>query len=235
MLGAADDEAAPSPRCRPRCSRDAILLALRDQRPDLGGGSVGIADRSAATTGGRAPRRTRRAGWRARGPGSARCTLAAVAHARDAHAGRHVAGIGVVEDDGRGLAAQLQADLVELAAQASATWRPAAVDPVNDTLSTPGCRHQVSRPPRDRREDADDARREAGLLEHLGQQQRVERRLRAGFTTTVHPASSAGISFADDEELRHVPRDDRGDDADRLPSGCDDVLSEQPGRDSCQS
>ena len=66
------------------------------------------------------------------------------------------------------------------APHAAATRRPAAVEPVNDTLSTPGCVDEMLR--RARASPGSTLTTPGGSpssLEHVGEQQGVERRLRA--------------------------------------------------------
>ena len=97
--------------------------------------------------------------------------------------------------------------LVKLAAHTSATCRPEAVDPVNDTLSTPGLATRSRASLATGGNDADDSGRQTDLLEHLGEEQGVE----WGFRRRLHddgaPRQQRRNQLRDDEELRHVPRD----------------------------
>ena len=83
-------------------------------------------------------------------------------------------------------------------AAARFTMRPTCVDPVNETTWTAGCGGQgradlvaIAG------DEVDDARRKAGVLEHLDEVDRRERRLEAGLNTTVLPQTSAGMIFHD--------------------------------------
>jgi hypothetical protein len=61
--------------------------------------------------------------------------------------------------------------------QSAAILRPAAVLPVKPTLSMPGCVTRYSPTSRPAGSDAHDALPDAGLVERVGEQVRVERRL----------------------------------------------------------
>ena len=73
---------------------------------------------------------------------------------------------------------------------------PVSVEPVNATLSTPGCRTRcaplVGPSPGN---DVDDAGGESDLVRELGQPRAVSGVAESGFSTTVQPAASAGASF----------------------------------------
>ena len=89
--------------------------------------------------------------------------------------------------------------------------------PVNDTMSTPGCRPWPPRHGAGAGHEVEHARRETDLVDDLGQDERVERRDLAGLSTTVHPAASDGRDLGHDLVQRVVPRRDAADHADRLP------------------
>ena len=112
--------------------------------------------------------------------------------------------------------------------QTAAILRPAAVEPVKATLSTPGWAHEVLADLAAGGDDVDDAAGHAGLLEQLGHQVGVERGLRRRLDARwCSRRADAGIELGHDRELRDVPRRDRRDDADRLAAH--DDLAERPG------
>ena len=81
--------------------------------------------------------------------------------------------VGVVEDDVRRLAAQLEGDRLTVAAASSLTRLPARVDPVKEIMSTPGwAAHRLA----DHRAVAAHQVKHAGgkphLVDHLGQDER---------------------------------------------------------------
>ena len=94
--------------------------------------------------------------------------------------------------------------------------RPAAVDPVNDTLSMSGWRTRCSPTSRSAATmlttpagRPDDSRISASTLASSGVSG-------AGLSTMVEPEASAGASLQHHDEQRHVPRDDAGGHAHRL-------------------
>ena len=89
--------------------------------------------------------------------------------------------VGVVEDHVGRLAAELQRHPLDRLGGHLATRRPARVEPVNETMSTPGCGGE--RLADDRAGAADQVEHAGGqpdLVEDLGEQERVERRHLAG-------------------------------------------------------
>ena len=175
-----------------------VLLALRDQRarpawrgrsgsPTTSDGHLGgeCVDELVGAIGGHQD-----AGQRV-------ADLAAVGQARRPDAGRDGGRVGVVEDDRRGLAAEFEADPLEVGARTPRRRAvPAAVEPVNDTLSTPGwftrCSPTVAVPG----QHADHARRQArSRRSSRPAAGRSSGDSGAGLSTTVQPASSAGISL----------------------------------------
>ena len=125
--------------------------------------------------------------------------------------------VGVVEDDGGRLAAELEVHPAEgAAADGGRPARPAAVEPVKVTLSTPGwaTRWAPTSPPPGRMLTTPGG--QADLVEDLGQEQGVERGLGRRLDHHGAAGEQGRDELADDQELRHVPRDDRADDADGL-------------------
>ena len=122
----------------------------------------------------------------------------------------------VVEDDVRGLAAELQRQRLVGAGDA-------AVDPPAD-LRRAGERDLVdarmgherhpdlARP----RDDVDDARRQVGLAADLGEEQRRERRRRGGLEHDGVARGERRRDLPGQHQQREVPRDDLGGDAERL-------------------
>ena len=78
------------------------------------------------------------------------------------------------------------------------------------------------------RDDADDALRNAGLLEQLGHEERVERRLGRRLDDDRASGEERRRELRHRHELRDVPRHDRADDADTFAAD-DDVTSEHTG------
>ena len=107
------------------------------------------------------------------------------------------------------------------------TRRPAAVDPVNDTLSTPGVGDEVFADRAVGRHHREHAFGQAGFDEQRAEHQRVDRGLGRGLEHHRAPGEQRRHELVDGDEQRHVPRDDRGDDADRLAPH--HALPEQPG------
>ena len=104
-----------------------------------------------------------------------------------------------------------------VSAAALATCVPARVEPVNETMSMPGCDAIAGA---DRRPVAVDqvehARRHAGLMQHLGEEDGVQRR---DLGRLQHHRAAGGErrrDLAGDLVHRPVPRRDEAADADRL-------------------
>ena len=93
---------------------------------------------------------------------------------------------------------------------------PAAVDPVNATLSVPGWVTRCSPDLAAAGDDVDHARRHARLVEGLGEHEVAERASGGGLTTTVQPAARAGADLPGGQGDRGVPGHDGGDHPDRL-------------------
>ena len=94
---------------------------------------------------------------------------------------------------------------------------PGRGEPVKPTLSMPGWRDEVLADVAARGHDVDDALREAGLFEHVGEEVRVERRLGRGLQhdrATRRAAPGASFNMVTNSGTFHgtMPADD----ADRL-------------------
>jgi hypothetical protein len=93
--------------------------------------------------------------------------------------------------------------------------RPTAVEPVNATLSTSGCRTERRARLARAGDDVHDAGGQVGLLQDLGEDQRAERR---GLGRLQHDGVAGGEGGRDlprQHEQREVPRDDLRGDAER--------------------
>jgi hypothetical protein len=101
-------------------------------------------------------------------------------------------------------------------APTACTRLPAAVEPVNDTMSTSGCAASASPTTGPRRDEVEHARRQPHLLEHLGQRERRQRRHLAGLEHDGAPGRQRRGDLGHDLVQRVVPRRDGADDADRL-------------------
>ena len=108
------------------------------------------------------------------------------------HAPGHHRRVGVVGDDGGGLAAQLEAHPL-LAGGGDLTRRPGEVHA--------GARRRRPRPPG---RNTDHARRQVELLDQLGEDEGAERRL--GLALMIGQPVRAPAPALHDQELRHVPR-----------------------------
>ena len=94
--------------------------------------------------------------------------------------------------------------------------RPAAVEPVKATLSTPGWATRCAPTSRPAATMFTTPGRHAGLLQQLGEQVGVERGLRRRLHHDGAARQQGRDELGHDRELRDVPRRDRGHDADRL-------------------
>ena len=100
----------------------------------------------------------------------------------------------------------------------AAMRRPTALEPVNAILSTPGWRTSaspMSGPPGQHRHHA---LGQVQLLDHFGQPQSVQGRFGRGFDDDRAARDQRRDQLGHDQELRHVPRHDRADHADRGPA-----------------
>ena len=88
---------------------------------------------------------------------------------------------------------------------------PAAVDPVNATLSTPGCVTRCSPASPARRDDADHPARDARLFQRLGQDEVAQRGLRRGLDHDGAACCQRGRGLPGRQGDRRVPRDDHRD------------------------
>jgi hypothetical protein len=76
--------------------------------------------------------------------------------------------VGVVEHDVGALAAQLQLEPLEVAGRGLDDLAPTSVEPVNDSLATPGCSARRAPAVAEAGHDVDHPGREAGLGHQLG-------------------------------------------------------------------
>ena len=177
---------------------DALLLALRDERTDLGRGVGRVADREAADH-----RRDRVDDLVVTAPagedaGLRDARLAVVHERRHLQALDRGREVGVVEDDRRRLAAELEAHALQLLA-ADGRDAPARRGRTGERdLVDAGVAHEVLADLATRGQDRDDALRDAGLVEEVGHEVRVERRLRRGLqddraTRRAAPGASLAI------------------------------------------
>ena len=101
----------------------------------------------------------------------------------------------VVEDDVRGLAAELERELLpgsrELALDRLADLGRTGEGDLVDALRL----YERSARPSVTGDDVHDTGRKLGLPQHVGEQQRGQRVVSAGLSTTVLPAASAGAIF----------------------------------------
>ena len=136
--------------------------------------------------------------------------------------------VGVVEDDRGRLAAELEAHALELLT-ADRGDAPARGGRTGERdLVDAGVAHEVLTDFAPGGQDRHDALRDAGLVEQLGHEVRVERRLRRGLQDDRATREQRGRELRHRDELRDVPRHDAGDDADRLAAH-DDVGAEHAG------
>ena len=138
--------------------------------------------------------------------------LAVVHQRRSARAGRAVASsrFGVVEDDRGRLAAELERAALELlAADARRCCVPAAVEPVNATLSMSGWRTRYSPTSRPAGTMLITPAGSPASMHDLGQQVRVERRLGRRLQHDGAPGGKRRAELQRGDEQRHVPRHDR--------------------------
>ena len=130
--------------------------------------------------------------------------------------GMAVVEIGVVEEDGRRLAAQLEADPLEVG--------PAGGPDLTAGRRRPGERHLVHARVIDQvladlatgRDHAEDALGQAGIGEDLGQEVGVEGRLRSRLEHHRAARQQGRGQLGAGQKERHVPGGDGGDHADRL-------------------
>ena len=99
------------------------------------------------------------------------------------------------------------------------TAMPVAVDPVKVTLSTPGSSGQRAPRLAGAGDHVEDARREPGLVNQLGELQRRRRCLLGGFGDDGASGGQGGRQLARQQKQRAVPGQDGGDDADGLAAG----------------
>ena len=92
---------------------------------------------------------------------------------------------------------------------------PTSVEPVNATLSTPGCSTSARPGLAGAGDDVDDAGRQVGLLADVGEQQRGERRGLRGLEHHGVAGGERGRDLPREHEQREVPRDDLRGDAER--------------------
>ncbi len=105
---------------------------------------------------------------------------------------------------------------ISFSAAALATMRPTSTLPVNVTLRTFGC--ATSGPPHSGPKPDSMLKQPGGRMRFTSSHTRstVSGASSADFTTTVLPATSAGATFSAISSMRHVPRDDGADHAQRL-------------------
>ena len=94
--------------------------------------------------------------------------------------------------------------------------RPAAVEPVNVILSTPGLRDEQLRHFAVGRHDVEHAGWQTDLLRDLGEHVALARRFGRRLEHDGAAGEERGADLVADERDRRVPRDDRADDTDRL-------------------
>ena len=115
---------------------------------------------------------------------------------------------GVVEDDVRGLAAELERQLLaracELALDRLADLRRAREGDLVDV----GVLDQLGACASVARDDVDDAGRQLGLAEHIGEEQGRERRRLGGLEDDRVSGGQRGRDLPREHEQREVPRDD---------------------------
>ena len=120
------------------------------------------------------------------------------------------------------------------AAHASATWRPAAVDPVNETLSTPGWPTRSSPTSRSPGTTFNTPGGRSAAATRSASSCASSTDSGAGLSTTEQPASSAGTTL---QTVRNCGMF-HGTTAATTPTGCLTIrmsLPYRPGRSSCQS
>ena len=166
---AADGDLGPFLLADPDVALHPVALALGHQWADLGGRVEGVADLhgphlldqglghlGVAVTGGQ-------------DPGQGDAGLAVVHDGVGQHQRHGLGQVDVVEEDGGRLAAQLEAEALEVGPAGGADLSPAAVEPVKETLSTPGMVDQVLAHLTAGRHHAEHALGQPGLGEDLGQ------------------------------------------------------------------
>ena len=126
--------------------------------------------------------------------------------------------IGVVEDDHRRLAAQLEVDALERVGRVRAMILPVSTSPVSETRRTSGCctialadRHAVAGD-----HVQDPGGRISASVASWTKRSVVSGVCSAGFSTCVLPGRERGRELPDSHHQRVVPRRDPADDAQRL-------------------
>ena len=209
---------APSVIARRRCSRARGRAARRHERAEV-------------AWSGRTGRRRRDASRHRRGdllglgeprarhehPGQRAAGLARVEEALRDAVGDRLLEVGVVEDDVGRLAAELERDGLDGPRRQLATRRPARVEPVKVTMSTSGCA-AIASPTTGpgARDEVEDAGRQAGGLDDLGQHEGVQRGDLARLDHDGAADRQGRRDLRRDLVQRVVPRRDAADDADRL-------------------
>ena len=123
----------------------------------------------------------------------------------------------VVEDDVRGLAAELQRELLAGAGDWPArSALPTAVEPVNATLSTSGCSTSAAPVSPAPVTMLTTPGGRSACCTISANSSAVSGVVSAGLSTTVLPAASAGRDLPRQHQQREVPRDHLGGDAERL-------------------
>ena len=107
--------------------------------------------------------------------------------------------------------------------------RPTPVEPVKATLSTSGCEHQRRAGGAGARHDVDDAGRQVGLLQDLGEDQRRQRRRLGGLEDDGVAGRERGGDLPGEHQQREVPRDDLAGDAEGAGAGAEPGVVELVG------
>ena len=145
--------------------------------------------------------------------------------ARDDPVGHRVE-VGVVEDDLRGLAPELERDARQRPIAACATWIPTAVEPVNASLSTPGWAARA-RPVSgvDPVTTLNTPGGQPRLLEPVRELERRDRRVVGGLDDERASRRQRGRELPGQEHQRRVPGHDRANHADGLMARVDQVVA----------
>ncbi len=193
-----------------------VLLPLGDQGADLGGGVRGIAHGEPAHHPHQRVDGFVITAARSENPGLGNARLAVVhqrGHFQPTNSGSEV---GVLQDDRGGLAAEFEAAALELLPADGPDPPPGGGGAGERDLVDAGMGNQVFACLSPGGHDIDDAGWQFRLLDQFGQEVRVERCLRSWLEDDRAAGDQSGGNLGHRGELRHVPRHDRGHDADRL-------------------
>ena len=193
------------------------LLALSDQRADVGRLVGGIADLQARHHVGQRVDNLIAAPLADQDAGLSYAGLPVVHQACGLQFPDRLTDVGVVENDRRRLAAELEAHPLELLTAQRGDAASDRTGPGERHLVHTGMAHQRLAHIGAAGKDGHHPFGQVQLLDHLGQPQSVQRCFGRGFDDDRAAGDQRGYQLGHDQELRHVPWHDRRDHPDRGP------------------